>query len=272
MSQAGNLELRRPPPQPATVPPDVRAAIVASPLRALPDDVAAALIADATRLTVPPGSEVRREGEPGAHLELVVDGLVRMYVVAPDGRTLTIRYCRPGAVMGTASLFVSGFQMRSTMQALVPSDVVVLRPGVVRSLVDRHQPFALALLEELSIRVVGFIGELHHSTFASIRQRLARHLLDIAAEHQQGSELVADVTQQELADAVGTVREVVARVLRDLRADGMVGSGRDRIVIVDPARLTLEVFPGTLARRPVEVEPRSQEPRTGVAEVPDQGR
>jgi CRP/FNR family transcriptional regulator len=214
----------------------------------LPGDVVEALIGDATRLSVPPGSEVRREGEPGAHLELVVDGLVRMYVVAPDGRTLTIRYCRPGAVMGTASLFVPGFAMRSTMQALLPSDVIVLRPGVVRGLVDRHQPFALALLEELSARVVAFIGELHHSAFASIRQRLARHLLDIAAQRQDGTGLVAEVTQQELADAIGTVREVVARVLRDLRAEGLVGPSRDRIVITDPARLTLEVFPGAQVR------------------------
>jgi CRP/FNR family transcriptional regulator len=247
-------------------------AINASPFRALPEDVVASLIADATRLQVPPGSEVRREGEPGAHLELVVGGLVRMYVVAPDGRTLTIRYCRPGAVMGTASLFVPGFMMRSTMQALVASDVIVLRPGVVRALVNRHQPFAIALLEELSTRVVAFIGELHHSAFATIRQRLARHLLDIAAERQQGTDLVVDLTQQELADAVGTVREVVARVLRDLRAEGMVGSTRDRIVIRAPARLTLEVFPGTVSRRRDGVEPRSHDPCTRVVSDPNTGR
>lgn len=254
------------------MPAEVRAAIDASPFAALPDDVVATLVADATRLHVPPGSEVRREGEPGAHLELVVEGLVRMYVIAPDGRTLTIRYCRPGAVMGMASLFVPGFAMRSTIQALVPSDVVVLRPGIVRALVDRYQPFSLALLEELSTRVVAFIGELHHSAFASIRQRLARHLLDIAAERQLGMELVADVTQQELADAVGTVREVVARVLRDLRTEGLVGSARDRIVITDPARLTLEVFPGAPARRSTVVKPRSQRGRTRVADHPDPGR
>jgi CRP/FNR family transcriptional regulator len=222
--------------------------VAASPLRALPVDVVSTLVTEATRLHVLAGSEVRREGEPGAHLELVVDGLVRMYVLAPDGRTLTIRYCRPGAVMGTASLFVAGFAMRSTMQALVPSDVLVLRPGVVRALVDRYQAFGLALLDELSTRVVAFIGELHHSAFASIRQRLARHLLDIAAERQQGNELSVDLTQQELADAVGTVRVVVARVLRDFRAEGLVGSARDRIVIADPARLTLEVFPATSPR------------------------
>jgi CRP/FNR family transcriptional regulator, cyclic AMP receptor protein len=47
-------------------------------------------------------------------------------------------------------------------------------------------------------------------------------------------------SQQELADAVGTVREVVVRVLRELRQEGVVRTERDRMVIIDPARLIQE--------------------------------
>ena len=49
--------------------------------------------------------------------------------------------------------------------------------------------------------------------------------------------LVTDVSQQELADAVGSVREVVARALRDLRAAGIVATSTDRIEILDPVQL-----------------------------------
>ena len=52
-----------------------------------------------------------------------------------------------------------------------------------------------------------------------------------------GGRLAARVSQQELADAVGSVREVVARALRDLRAAGIVATAADRVVILDPARL-----------------------------------
>jgi CRP/FNR family transcriptional regulator, cyclic AMP receptor protein len=48
---------------------------------------------------------------------------------------------------------------------------------------------------------------------------------------------VARVSQQELADAVGSVREVVARALRDFRLTGLVAAGPDSVVILDPARL-----------------------------------
>jgi CRP/FNR family cyclic AMP-dependent transcriptional regulator len=82
-----------------------------------------------------------------------------------------------------------------------------------------------------------------------VRQRVARHLLDLASarvgeqpgsDHRAGRELVVQVSQQELANAVGTVREVVVRVLRELRQDGVVRTERDRIVLLEPGRLIQE--------------------------------
>lgn len=81
-----------------------------------------------------------------------------------------------------------------------------------------------------------------------MRQRVARHLLDLASAsvrpatpgQRGGQELAARVSQQELADAVGTVREVVVRVLRELRQHGVVRTERDRIVLLEPARLIQE--------------------------------
>jgi CRP/FNR family transcriptional regulator len=66
----------------------------------------------------------------------------------------------------------------------------------------------------------------------------AAHLLDLASAQQPAQgRLVARVSQQELADAVGSVREVVARVLRDLRLRGLLATAPDSISILDPAGL-----------------------------------
>ena len=76
------------------------------------------------------------------------------------------------------------------------------------------------------------------NTFGSVRQRIAGHLLDIAsAEQRPNGELMARVTQQELADAVGSVREVVARVLRDFRRSGLVATRTDSVRVLDPEGL-----------------------------------
>ena len=61
---------------------------------------------------------------------------------------------------------------------------------------------------------MSFIAEIPGSAFATVRQRVARHLLDLASATQLGSRLKVTISQQELADSVGSVREVVVRVLR----------------------------------------------------------
>jgi Crp-like helix-turn-helix domain len=66
--------------------------------------------------------------------------------------------------------------------------------------------------------------------------------LDLASD-RAGAVLVARITQQELADAVGTVREVVVRTLRDMRRDGLVETGRTGIALSAPEGLLAEAYP-----------------------------
>lgn len=220
---------------------DVRAAVLKSHLHELPPEVVEELMTGAVRMKIPAGAVTHRPGEPARHLELVISGVVRGFVTAPDGRTMTVRYCRPGALIGAVTLFASRFTMPAAAQALVDAELLKLSPAVVRRAAARDPQVAQAFLSELSERVLSFIDEIPGNTFATVRQRVARHLLDLAAERGPGrearDEIVVPVSQQELADAVGTVREVVVRVLRELRQDGVVRTERDHIVILDPARL-----------------------------------
>jgi CRP/FNR family transcriptional regulator, cyclic AMP receptor protein len=215
--------------------PDVQSAVSRSHLRELPADVLDDLLIGATRVKIPAASVFHREGERAPSLELVVAGLVRVYVTAPDGRTMTVRYCRPGALLGIASLFTPGFTLPATVQALVHAELLALSPAVARRAAAQDIRVTRAFLREQSVRAMSFLYEVPGSAFATVRQRVARHLLDLASE--SGQQLVARVSQQQLAEAVGTVREVVVRVLRDLRTAGIVRTERDRIVIVDPGRL-----------------------------------
>lgn len=226
---------------------DVRSAVSTSHLRELPPAVLDDIMAGAVRVNIPAGSVLHWEGENAPHLELVISGVVRVFVTAPDGRTMTVRYCRPGALLGALSLFVTAFSMPATTQALVDAELLKLSPAGARRAAERDFRVALAFLRELSERARSFIYEIPDSAFANVRQRVGRHLLDLASERgperpsdQKAGQLTVKISQQELADAVGTVREVVVRVLRALRQDGVVRTERDRIIIVDPARLIQE--------------------------------
>jgi CRP/FNR family transcriptional regulator, cyclic AMP receptor protein len=219
---------------------DLESAISASHLRDLPADVIDDLMVGAVRRKIPASLVIHREGEGAPLLELVVSGIVRGFVTAPDGRTMTVRYCRPGALLGVMSLFIPGFAMRGSVQALVDAELLALSPGVASRAAERDVRVTLAFLHEQSERAFGFLYEVPGSAFATVRQRVARHLLDLASEGAPAPELVVSVSQQQLAEAVGTVREVIVRVLRELRAAGVLRTERNRIVILDPARLIAE--------------------------------
>ena len=206
------------------------------------------LLVGAGRVRIAAGSVTHREGEDAPHLELVIAGVVRVFVTAPDGRTMTIRYCRPGALIGAVSLFATGFALPATTQALVDAELLRLSPTAARRAAARDVRVAQAFLSELSERVLSFIWEIPGSAFATVRQRVARHLLDMASDRvpeppsapRSRSELTVNVSQRELAEAVGTAREVVVRVLRELRQDAVVRTGRDQLVIAAPDRLIRE--------------------------------
>jgi len=214
-------------------------AVAASHLAALPPQLRDELMASARLRHVPAGVHVHREGPVARHFTLVVSGLVRVYVTARDGRTLTVRYARTGSLLGALTLFGSN-ELPASIQAVVGADLLEFDPALVRRLAERDARVARMLIDELSERVTSFIAEIPGSAFGSVRARVAKHLLDLASGGGNDGPLLVAVAQQELADAVGTSREVVVRALRELRAGGLLETGRGHIRLLDPERLVRE--------------------------------
>ena len=93
--------------------------------------------------------------------------------------------------------------------------------------------------------------ELPGASFATVRQRVARHLLDLASDEQRGgTRLIARVSQQAMADAIGSVREVVVRAIGELRKEGLVATGSGGIEILDADRLAADVFASPVTQVP----------------------
>ncbi len=77
---------------------------------------------------------------------------------------------------------------------------------------------------------------LENMAFKGIPARLASLLLRLSEE--QGTDEIAGLTHQDLAESVGTYRETATQVLNDLKSQGLIEIGRKRIKVLDSARLT----------------------------------
>ncbi|HEX5115717.1 MAG TPA: Crp/Fnr family transcriptional regulator [Pseudonocardiaceae bacterium] len=214
---------------------DVVAAMTGSFLGELPPELVGRLLAAGDRTEYPAGSTIYREGS-APRTVLVVRGLLRVYMSSPEGRQVTVRYARARDVLGIAVLI--GGPADVGAQTLAESTLFRIDAATLTAAAHADSRVAWAIAQELNRRLYANLQQTAINTFGSVRQRIAAHLLDLASDQQrpQGP-LVARVSQQDLADAVGSVREVVARVLRDLRLARLVATSPDRIQILDPTGL-----------------------------------
>lgn len=212
---------------------EVRTAIGWSALRSVSEHSLEVLVSSGSRRSFEVGEVVELDGEARPHVHLVVTGLVRMSVRAVDGRTMTVRYCRTGSLIGVASVFADGFRLPVVIEAVTPTALLSMRPRLLRDLAASDATVSGALLAETGARVQAYVEEIARSSFSSVPERVARHLIDLAADDGTGA-LVAELSQETLASAVGTVREVAARALRGLRDRGLVSTERSRVVVLDP--------------------------------------
>lgn len=186
----------------------------------------------------PLGQHYEEEDDP--RCGLVITGLIRVYMAASDGRQITVRYARPGELLGIAAIV--GGPAPVSVQILTDAALLLLNVRTLQQSGQMEPQVGWLLAKEVTHRLYDTLEALAGNTFGSLQQRVARHLLDLAASRQQGSGLLVKVTQQELADAVGSVHPVVARILRDLRVEGIITTSSDGIVILKPAELHAETW------------------------------
>ena len=209
---------------------DVAAALQRSFLGRLPPDAVADLLEGQQILDLPADTTFYREGGP-PRVFLMISGLVRLFLTR-SGREVTVRYCRPPDVIGTA-LAVEG-PLEVFAQTIAPTTLHGIDVRELDEAAHRDAAVAFALAEELSHRLDETLEQIAINAFGSVKQRVATHLLDLASSAgRSDARLAAGVSQQELADAVGSVREVVARALRDFRVAGLVATSTDEVVILD---------------------------------------
>lgn len=205
-------------------------------LAGLPERDIEVLLSRCSVLSLPAGAQLFGEGSACRQFPLVLAGSIRV-AKCGEGRELQLYRVTPGeCCVLTSSCLVGGRDYPAT--GVVESEVrlVVMPQAEFESLMARHPPFRNYVFGLFAERLADLMGLVEAVAFHRLDRRVAGALL--------GHGSVVEMTHQQLADAVGSVREIVTRVLRSLADQGVIRLGRGSIEILDAVKLR-QVAEGT---------------------------
>ena len=193
------------------------------------------ILVKSTRIRYAAGTIPFRPGD-GDRADILEKGFARLYLTSSEGRQTTIRYVHAGELMG--GLLVMGGVFDGSVQMIVDSTVIHLDLLTMRRRVDVDPAVGSALAADLAQRYSHCIRTIALHAFGSVVQRVAFDLLDRASRTQlSAGHLEAAVSQQEIADGIGSARPVVAKGLTAIRARRLLDTAHRRVRIIDPAGL-----------------------------------
>lgn len=189
----------------------------------------AVLAGQAQSATVPAGTPLFEEGSPCRGFPLVLRGEVRVARGSPGGRSIELYRVAPGEVcVASASCLFGQRHMVAHGVAAQETELVLLSPaGFDRWAAEpgfRHFVFGV-----FADRLADLMALTEAVAFQRLDQRLAAALL--------GQGPVRHTTHQQLADELGTVREIVTRLLKRFERAGWLVLGRERIELRDATAL-----------------------------------
>jgi CRP-like cAMP-binding protein len=205
-------------------------------LNVLSDDERRALLSVARRRKFARGEVIFHEGDPGDTLHLVAKGHVAIRVTTPLGDVATVRVLRAPEFFGELAV-VSPAPRNATATAIDAAETLALHRDDFDAVRDAHPAMERVLVEALVTEVRRLAAQLLDALYVPVEKRVWRRLAELAQVFDNGT---IPLTQEDLAQVVGTTRPTVNRVLRDGEADGVVKIGRGRVEITDL---------GVLARR-----------------------
>ncbi len=206
-------------------------------LALLPPQLAREVAEQSQAISAPPGALLFDAGMACQALPLVLEGRIKVSKRAENGREIRLYSVHPGELcIVTVSCLLGGEPYPATGVAETSVSALALPRPLILRLVAEHAPFREMAFKLFSERITGLMQLVEEVAFRKLDQRLAGWLETrgplIAASHQA------------VADELGSVREIVSRLLKQFEEEGWVRLGRERIEVRAPALLGLRAAGG----------------------------
>lgn len=177
---------------------------------------------------IPKGQFIAMEGEDCNYLPIVKSGIVRVYKLSPNGNEITLYRINPGeSCILTISCLLSEKKFPAIAFTESETEVLIIDSRNIKSWINKYEIWRKFIFNYMSSTIFKVLALLESSAFNRTESRLIDFLINESIE--QGTTI--SFTHQKIASELGTSREVVSRILKDLEARKLLHLSRGSIQI-----------------------------------------
>lgn len=204
-------------------------------------DVMRSLVGTSSEI-VERGKTIFFPGDPAERVYLLKRGAVRLSRVYESGEEITVALLRENSLFGVLSLLTGQKSDRFYHSiAFTRVDLISAPATSVRQAIEKDARVGLLLLQGLSSRILQTETMIETLTHRDMSSRLVSFLLvlcrDFGMPGTRGITIDLKLSHQAIAEAIGSTRVTITRLLGDLRNDGLVEIDSKRITVFDPLAL-----------------------------------
>jgi CRP/FNR family cyclic AMP-dependent transcriptional regulator len=177
----------------------------------------------------PKDAVVVNEGERTDSLYIIVSGRVKIYVSDENGKQMVLNESGPGEYFG--EMVLDEGPRSASVMTLEPTKFLIVPKEDFKEFLAKSPEFSFHLICKLIKRLRELTHDVKSLAHMDVYGRVARMLLDLAVERDGALVVESRPTPQEMADRVGTSREMIGGILSDLAKSGYLVIEGDRITI-----------------------------------------
>lgn len=215
----------------------------------LSSDELAMVVQTAWHRQVERGSFFFLEGDPATHLYVLTQGQVKLAQLTPEGQQVILRFACPGEMFGGIAV-LGAWEYPVSAEAMDDCQALAWDGETMAQLMEQCPHLAINALHLLAQRVHELQDRLREMTTERVERRIARALLRLiwqAGRKVEGGVLIdLPLSRQDLAEMTGTTLYTVSRILSRWEHEGLIESGRTRVLVRHPHGLVTiaEDLPG----------------------------
>jgi len=179
----------------------------------------------------PKNTIIIHDGDESDSLYIIVSGKVKVFLTDDQGKEVILNFQEVGEYFGEVAL-LDQIRRSASVVTLVPSQLLVITRQDFMRCLSMHPEIALRMMKGLTNRLRDLTDEVKSLALMDVYGRIARTLLKMAEEHD-GQLLIAQLSRKDLANMVGSSREMVSRVLRELERKGHIKMQGKSITLCD---------------------------------------